>query len=73
VLWSPEPEMTLAALSIAAELIDPLAPAVAATLTAALDELVAPTSPELSGPVGPVGRSERIMHVIGQSESWRPR
>jgi hypothetical protein len=56
--------------SIAAELIDPLAPAVAATLTAALDELVAPTSPELSGPVG---RSERIMHVIGQSESWRPR
>jgi hypothetical protein len=59
--------MTVAALSIAAELIDPLAPAVAATLTAALDELVAPTSPELSGPGG---RSERIIHVIGHSGSW---
>jgi hypothetical protein len=62
--------MTLAALSIAAELIDPLAPAVAATLTAARDELVAPTSPELTGPVG---RSERIVHVIGHGDSWLAR
>jgi hypothetical protein len=62
--------MTFAVLSIAAELIDPLVPAVAATLTVALGEPVAPTSPELSGPVG---RSERIMHVIGHSGSWLPR
>ena len=51
VLWSPEPEVAFAAASIAADLIEPLAPAVARKLVAALEEPAVPTSPELRSAV----------------------
>jgi DICT domain-containing protein len=51
VLWSPEPEVAFAAASVAADLIEPLAPAVARKLVAALEEPAVPTSPELRSAV----------------------
>ena len=55
VLWSPEPEVAFAAASIAADLIEPLAPEVAGKLVAGLEEpavLNAPRAP-LRGQAGP--------------------
>jgi MerR family transcriptional regulator, light-induced transcriptional regulator len=51
VLWSPEPEVAFAAASVAAELIEPLAPAVSRKLRAALEEPGSATSPELRAAV----------------------
>jgi MerR family transcriptional regulator, light-induced transcriptional regulator len=51
VLWSPEPEVAFAAASVAADLIEPLAPGVARKLAAALQEPAVPTSPELRSAV----------------------
>jgi DICT domain-containing protein len=51
VLWSPEPEVALAAVEVAVELIEALAPEVATTVRQAVAESVAPSSPELRAAV----------------------
>jgi MerR family transcriptional regulator, light-induced transcriptional regulator len=47
MLWSPEPEVALAAIAVAAELIAPLAPRTSRALASAAAEPVAASSPEL--------------------------
>jgi DICT domain-containing protein len=46
-LWSPEPEVAVAAVTVAAELVAGLAPDTARALRSAVSEPVAPSSPEL--------------------------
>jgi DICT domain-containing protein len=62
VLWSPEPEVALDALAIAAELIAPLAPGVAEALEPTPPQPAVPSSPELRAAVR---QAHRMLAYLG--------
>jgi DICT domain-containing protein len=62
VLWSPEPEVALDALAVAAELIAPLAPDVARALEATGLRARVPSSPELRAAVR---QAHRMLAYVG--------
>jgi DICT domain-containing protein len=62
VLWSPEADVADSAVAIAAELIEPLAPDVAALLATAPWEPPAPASPELRTAVR---QAHRMLAYLG--------
>lgn len=61
-LWSPEPEVALAAVSVAAGLIEDLAPSVGLRLAAATEDQASPTSAELRAAVR---QAHRMLAYLG--------
>jgi MerR family transcriptional regulator, light-induced transcriptional regulator len=62
VLWSPEPEVALAAVAIAVQLVAPHAPDTARALRSAAAEPVTPSSPELRAAAG---QAHRMLSYLG--------
>ncbi len=69
-LWSPEPQVALEAIGVAAGLLEPLAPALAGTLARAAEASAPAPSTALRSAVG---QAHRMISYLGSGDPFAPR